>query len=184
MHYSRLTTFGLFGAALFAAIAAGAQSPGEENPAKEPTTAAISATDAAQRAQLLHETIHATLQAVHHDYYREDEGLTIPAASLKKVFRELETRQRIQLRWLAIDAQAMNTDHQPKTEFERQAVKALASGQNEFEQTENGLYRRAGSITLTSDCLKCHAPTRMSNKDRKAGLVIAIPLKAATKPGQ
>lgn len=161
-------------------------------PASEPSAlnakAADKANDAAdaaipsetrQLARLLHETMHATLQAVHHEYYREDEGLKIPAATLQKVFHELATRQNVQLRWLAVDAQAMNADNRPNTEFEKQAVKALTQGKTEFEQVDGGIYRHVGVITLTSDCLKCHAPTRTSNLDRKAGLVIAIPLSAA-----
>jgi hypothetical protein len=157
--------------------------PAEERvaPADALVDAPRAAVPAEQRklARLLHETMHATLQVVHHEYYREDEGLKIPAATLQKVFRELATRQNVQLRWLAVDAEAMNADHKPSTEFEKQAVKALTQGQTEFEQVDGGTYRHVGVITLTSDCLKCHSPTRTSNLDRKAGLVIAIPIPAA-----
>ncbi len=45
--------------------------------------------EARARARLLQETIHATLQIVHHRYYREDEGLPIPALTMKTVFAEL-----------------------------------------------------------------------------------------------
>ena len=137
--------------------------------------------EARGRARLLHETIHATLQIVHHEYYREDEGLTIPAATLKRVFPELASRQKLELRWLAVDAQAMNVDHKPRDEFEKQAVQVLTSGKDEYERVENGVYRRAGAITLTSDCLKCHAPNRTSNKERSAGLVITIPVAKSVK---
>ena len=36
--------------------------------------------EARRQAELLHRAMHATLQVVHHVYYREDEGLAIPAA--------------------------------------------------------------------------------------------------------
>ena len=52
--------------------------------AKKPTL-----DEARSRAALLHDTFHATLATVHHEYYREDEGLTVPAFTLKKVFGEL-----------------------------------------------------------------------------------------------
>ncbi|MEJ7595180.1 MAG: hypothetical protein WKF77_26955, partial [Planctomycetaceae bacterium] len=37
---------------------------------------------ARRQAEILHTSIHATLQVVHDRYYREDEGLPIPAAVL------------------------------------------------------------------------------------------------------
>ena len=146
---------------------------GAETEAAKP---AASAEEARGRAKLLHETVHATLQYVHHEYYREDEGLTIPAATLQRVFQELAERQKVELRWLAVDGQAMNADHKPRDEFEKQAAAAIAAGKGEFEQTNGGNYRRAAAITLTSECLKCHLPNRKSNEDRSAGLIVTIPL--------
>jgi hypothetical protein len=134
--------------------------------------------DAARRqAELLHAAIHLTLQSVHQQYYREDEGLPIPAAILKDVFAELERKQHVNLRWLVVEGQAMNTDHKPKTPFENEAVKVLKSGKSAFDRAENGVYRRAGSIELTNHCLKCHVPDRKSTENRTAGLIIAIPIK-------
>jgi hypothetical protein len=130
--------------------------------------------EARARARLLHETIHATLQIVHHQYFRDDEGLLIPARTMKAVFKELDRGCDVQLRWLVVDADAMNVDHKAKDEFERSAVKALASGKDEFEATDNGLYRHVGSITLSSECLGCHLPSRTSTEDRAAGLVISM----------
>lgn len=128
------------------------------------------------RAQLLHETLHAALQIVHHEYYREDEGLAIPAATMKKVFREVEARHQIRLRWLAVNAKAMNNDHEPVNDFERQAVQALSSGRTEHEAAQDGVYRRAATIRLSSECLKCHLPDRTSTADRAAGLLIEFPM--------
>lgn len=135
-----------------------------------------SATEARGRAKLLHETLHATLQAVHHHYFREDEKVPIPAATLRDVFREVARRQGVELRWLAVNAQAMNVDHLPRDDFEKNAAKAIAAGEESYEQAEHGVYRRAGAITLTSDCLKCHLPHRTSTKSRAAALVIRLPI--------
>jgi hypothetical protein len=132
--------------------------------------------EARRQAEVLHTALHAALQVVHHRYYREDEGLPIPAATLKDVFAELEEEHRLKLRWLAVEGQAMNTDHKPRDAFEREAVEALKSGSRQFERAENGVYRRAGSITLGNHCLKCHVPNRKSTEDRTAGLIIAIPI--------
>lgn len=127
------------------------------------------------QARLLHAAISKTLAVVHHQYYREDEGLTLPAAALRNVFGEMAREQRVELRWLAVNASAMNVDHAPRDAFEKQAVAALADGQKSYESSSGGVLRHVGPIALTSDCLKCHQPNRTSTQTRLAGLLIAIP---------
>lgn len=163
----------LLSISLFAALIQAFAAP----PGSTPAPAAPTVEEARERARLLHEAMHSTLQVVHHTYYREDEGLQIPAAALQRVFREVERSRGVKLRWLAVNAQAMNDDHKPQGEFEQQAVEAIASGKEEFEAADDAVYRHVGTITLSSDCLKCHAPTRTNNKDRAAALIITIPLK-------
>lgn len=135
-----------------------------------------SAEEARQRARLLHETFHATLQFVHTEYYRPNERLTLPASTLERVFKELERSHNVRLRWLAVNAQAMNVDHEPRDDFDKACVAALKDGQSEFDRVENNVLRYAGAITLSSDCLKCHLPARTNVKDRIAALVISIPV--------
>lgn len=134
-------------------------------------------TEARDRARLLHETIHGTLLVVHRDFYREDEGLPIPSRSMKYVFNKLERQWDVKIEWLAVNAQAMDVDHEPRDQFEKKAVVALSKGKLEFEGVEKGRYRHVGTIRLSSECLKCHLPNRRSNEDRAAGLVISMPLK-------
>jgi hypothetical protein len=148
-----------------------AAEPERKRTAPQPT-----AVEARGRAELLHETFHGVLQVVHHQYYREDEGLPIPAATLKKVFQELASRKQVDVRWLAVNAAPMNLDHVPQNDFERKAVAALAEGNDAYESIEQGVYRRVAAITLTNECLKCHAPNRSSTKDRIAGLSISMPV--------
>ena len=135
----------------------------------------LSIDEARSRAELLHETLDATLHVVHRDFYREDEGLPIPAASLAKVFRALEEKQGVTLRWLAVDGEAMNVDHKARDEFEQAAAKSIHEGQS-YESTQDNIYRRAAAITLTSECLKCHVPNRKSTENRSAGLIISMRL--------
>jgi hypothetical protein len=73
----------------------------------------------------------------------------------------------------------MSIDHNPESEFEKRAAKVLATGEEEFEQIEGDMYRRAGAITLFASCLRCHesALTQLRTKRRVAGLVINIPIK-------
>lgn len=151
--------------------------------AAEPAEATESAAEseplvaARRQAEALHEAMHATLRIVHHQYFREDEGLAIPAEILKGVFAELEEHQGITLRWLVVEGQAMNSDHKPQDAFETAAVRALKQGATAHETVADGVYRRAGPITLSNECLKCHVPRRTSNDDKTAGLLISIPLK-------
>lgn len=150
-------------------------SPLAENPVSNDTSKPT-LKEARRQAEILHTSIHTTLQVVHDRYYREDEGLPIPASIYGDVFQKIEDTENIKLRWLAVEGLAMNTDHQPQDDFENEAVKVLKSGKSSHEQLENGLYRRAAPITLSSHCLKCHMPDRKSTRDRMAGLIITIPV--------
>jgi len=149
--------------------------PGEE--VTETNNAPDSASEARTRARMLHEAFHGSLQIMHRDYFREDEKLTLPAKSLEDVFEEMARTQKVELRWIAVDTKAMSVAHRPKTDFEHAAVKALANGKKEFETIESDSYRFAGKIRLSAHCLKCHAPSRTSNDDRAAGLIITMPLR-------
>lgn len=142
-----------------------------------PTTAV----EARVRARILHETVHGALQVIHRDFFEEEESRVIPSHSLEDVFKELSRSQGIKVRWLAVNARAMNVDNEPRTEFEKQAVKVLSAGKSEFEQITDKEYQFTGSIRLASQCLKCHLPMRKSNEARVAGLVISMPLKVPEK---
>ncbi|MEX0818749.1 MAG: DUF3365 domain-containing protein, partial [Pirellulaceae bacterium] len=129
-------------------------------------TAPATVAEARGRARILHETIHGALQVMHRDFFREDEKLTIPSRSLEDVFRELARSFDVEVRWLAVNTEAMNVDHEPQSEFEKRAAQALASGKSEFESSDKDVYRHVGVIRLASQCLKCHVPRRTSTKDR------------------
>lgn len=171
-------------AAAFQVGALGDTPPGDGGPAakNQPEDEAAgrilpSVDEARGQAELLHDAMHSTLQLVHHEYYREDEGLTIPAALLKDVFAEIAEARQVKLRWIAVNAPAMNIDHAAADEFEKDAVKALTAGKSHIDSVEAGVYRRAAAITLHAECLKCHLPNRTSTKPRTAGLVISLPIR-------
>lgn len=147
------------------------------SPPDSSTPRRLTETEAREQAANLHEMMHSTLRVTHDRYYREDAGLPIPAAILKEVFADVKRTRNITLRWLAVEGQAMNTDHKAQNEFEQQAVRALKSGRRVYEQTQDNVYRRVGAITLSNHCLKCHVPDRRSTRDRTAGLIISIPVK-------
>ena len=137
-----------------------------------------SVAEARARARLLHETVHGALQVMHRDFFQDDDSSLIPSHSLEDVFRELARSHSVQLRWLVVNANAMNVDNNPRTPFEKSAVKALAAGKTAFEAATPNSYQYVGSIRLSSQCLKCHVPRRTSTEDRAAGLLITMPLKS------
>ncbi|WP_417848493.1 c-type heme family protein [Thalassoglobus sp.] len=136
-----------------------------------------SVVEARQQAKLLHETVHGMLQIVHRDFFDEEESLKIPSASFEEVFEELKHAQGVSMRWISVNTEAMNVDNEPKSKFEKDAVKALITGKEEYESATDEVFQYVGTVRLSSRCLKCHVPRRSNNKDRAAGLVISIPLK-------
>ncbi|YCM43976.1 DUF3365 domain-containing protein [Verrucomicrobiaceae bacterium 227] len=132
--------------------------------------------EAKVRAQILHDTIHATLQLVHRDFFDPLEMDLIPSATLDEVFEEIEEKWAIEIRWLGVEGKTMSVDHKPRDKFEKKAAEALAKGAKEFESMEGRTFRRAAPIVLHNACLKCHVPNRTSLEDRVAGLVISMAL--------
>ncbi|MCA9089446.1 MAG: DUF3365 domain-containing protein [Planctomycetaceae bacterium] len=151
-----------------------------ETPAPTPTAnkpvKRVAVEEARRQAELLHVAMHSALQLVHHRYYREDEGLPIPAAIVEEVFADIESEQPVKLRWLVVEGQAMNTDHLAQDDFEHAAVEAIKADKPFHEEVSKGTFRRAAAITLSNHCLKCHVPDRKSTEDRSAGLIISIPV--------
>ncbi|WP_233198907.1 MULTISPECIES: DUF3365 domain-containing protein [Pirellulaceae] len=142
---------------------------------------ATSQAEARARAMLLHETIHGTLQVVHRDFFIEDESRVIPSASMEDVFDALQETYNVRLKWLVVETDVVNVDHQAEDAFEKAAVKALADRKPYFDAVEKETYRFAGPIRLASQCLKCHVRNRKDTADRTAGLLISMPLELPAK---
>jgi hypothetical protein len=142
-------------------------------PEMKPTVAA-----ARRQAKLLQKTYITTLQMMHRRYFDEDERHPIPARTLEEVFAEVDAGTERKTRWIAVNTPAMNVDHEPQPGFETAAVAALTEGKPDFEQVENGVYRRAGVVPLAGGCLKCHVSglSKQVTQPKVAGFVIAIPV--------
>lgn len=162
-----------FGALAWLPLAQAEQKPSVVETAEPPP---ISVNEARGRAKLLYEAMHGALQVMHRDLFDEEESHSIPSRSLEDVFKGVEHKHKVSLRWLVVNADAMNVDNNPRDDFEKQAVKALAKGAPFHELIEEERYRFAGPIRLSSTCLKCHVPRRTSLEDRMAGLAISIPV--------
>lgn len=137
--------------------------------------------EARARALLLHETLHGTLQVMHRDFFIEDESRVIPSASLEDVFEAIAETHQVQLRWLIVETDIVNVDHEPQNDYERAAAKALSAGEKYYEQLDSEEYAYTGAIRLASQCLKCHVQNRKDTNPRTAGLIIRMPVRRVTR---
>jgi len=137
----------------------------------------ITVAAARERAKLTHNIYEATLDMIHHNYFRKDRS-TVPARVMEDVFDDIARREHIKAKWITVNAKVMSIDHKPESDFEKQAAKEIAAGKEEYELVKDGLYRRAVGISLMNrGCLGCHMGFGANNKkDRFAGLVISIPV--------
>lgn len=162
-----------------------ADSPSDSAPAAAKAEAAakpaderLTVAEARERARLMYKIYASTLEVMHHYYFRENRPV-LPARAMEDIFDELNDQTKIQARWIAVNTPPMSIQHKPETDFEKKAATILARGQTEYGIVENGYYRHAGAIPLSSSCVACH--TRFMQQPAKtprfAGLVISIPVK-------
>jgi hypothetical protein len=162
-------------------LVAGALSLSAAPPAKDkpPTDdQRLTVAEAKGRAKLLHGVYSATLDSLHHHYFRR-EGPVLPARAMEDVFSDVEDETKIKARWIAVNTQAMSINHEPKSPFEKKAAEELASGKEFYEQVEKGEYLRAAAIPLGAGCVGCHTKffAQPPKTPRFAALVISIPVK-------
>ncbi len=161
-------------ASLMRTMTAGAEEASRETESK-PIDPPSTVAEVRARALLLHEVVHGALQVVHRDFFDEENMHAIPSASLEDVFKEMSSSYGVEVKWLNVNTDLVNVDHQPDNQFEKEAAKGLAAGKPYVESTDANQYRFAGPIRLASQCLKCHLKHRTSTADRTAGLVISMP---------
>lgn len=164
----------------------GGQSSNAPPKAKDPQTAAGPAeaanyetkvAAAREQAILLHRVYSATLDVLHHRYFRRD-GSVLPARAMEDVFEEMVSTSGTYANWISVNTKAMNIDHEPSTDFEKKAAAEISAGKEAYELAGKAVYRRAAAIPLRSSCVGCHtkmfstAPT----SPRFAALVITIHL--------
>lgn len=156
--------------------------PASAQQTEEHQRAPLTLAEARQRAELAHNFYSATLDAMHRSYFTSATA-PVPARVMERMFKDVEREENLQARWIAVNARAMSIDHEPDTDFEKTAAKEIAAGKGSYERVENGVYQRAGAISLMNHgCLTCHHGFGKKNtKDRFAGLIISIPVQAAGK---
>jgi hypothetical protein len=132
---------------------------------------------ARERAELMHRIYGVTLEAMHEHYFHGDRA-TVPARALEDVFAELDRQTGIQARWISVNTKPMSVGHEPKTEFEREAAKAISKGEPAHEKIDGDVYRRAAPIPLGEGCVSCHSGffAAAPKSPRFAGLIISVPV--------
>ncbi len=135
---------------------------------------------ARDRATVLQDVYVATLDMLHQRYFHRDRSL-LPARAMHDIFDQLERQSNVQARWISASLPPMSNDHKPESEFEKRAAKEITAGTPQLESLEDGYYRRAVAIPLGGGCVGCHqGRARNPNKKHFAGLIISIPLQAAS----
>lgn len=135
---------------------------------------------ARDRAKLMHDIYAATLEVMHHRYFR-GERTTVPARALEEVFSEIKLQSKAEARWISVNMPAMSIDHEPSNDFEKKAALEIAAGKPEVEVVADGYYRRASPIPLTGGCVSCHGGffREPSKTPKFAGLIISVPVTTA-----
>ncbi len=174
------TVFGL-GLAAFADPSPGVKAPSSDTTktgsATTPDDGRISVAAARERANIMRDIYRATLHVMHERYFHNDRAI-VPARAMEDVFGEIKRSTNAEARWISASLEPMSVDHKPKTDFEKQAAAAIASGKPEVEVVEDGFYRQASAIRLTSGCVNCHQGffRNTSTSPKFAGLVISVPV--------
>ena len=186
MHSRSWVSLGTLSAALalfsigiaLSALTLSAEEPsGEKNAPAEQADQRVSVTSAREQARLAHQIYAATLDAMHHHFFRNDRSV-LPARAMEDVFSDIAKQSGVNARWISVNTKPMSIHHEPKSEFEKKAAAEIAAGKEHYEFVEDGFYRRAGAIPLGAGCVGCHngffsAPPK---SPRFAALVISVPV--------
>lgn len=137
----------------------------------------VSVEVARDRAKVMHDIYEATLDVMHHRYFHRERSI-VPARAMEDVFSEIKRQSQVDARWISVNLKAMSIDHEPASDFEKKAAREIADGKSELDVVEDGYYRRAGAIPLSSGCVSCHAGLfkEATQTPKYAALVISVPI--------
>lgn len=134
---------------------------------------------ARERAATLHLAYSATLDTIHHYYFRKDQSV-LPARAMEEIFKSVNRQSKAKANWISVNTKPMSVDHEPVTDFEKKAAAEIAAGKEKYEAVEGGYLRSASSIPLHGGCISCHVGSSFGpppKGPRYAGLVISVPIK-------
>lgn len=134
---------------------------------------------ARERTATLHLAYSATLDTIHHYYFRKDQSV-LPARAMEEIFKSVNRQSKAKANWISVNTKPMSVDHEPTSDFEKKAAAAIAAGKDKYESVEDGYLRSATSIPLHGGCISCHVGSSFGpppKGPRYAGLVISVPIK-------
>ena len=88
---------------------------------------------ARDRARLMHDMSIAALESMHRTYFQREKSI-IPSFVMEDVFGQMKRQWKVEAHWIAVNMKAMSVDHEPKTEFEKEAARVLATGEVAIEE--------------------------------------------------
>ena len=179
MPLSRFTSLLVLTAAVLAPIAAAPRPAPKVTPV--PSTGfgrrdePLSLEEARRTVSLLHDVYLTTLRHVHRRFPVSAGQPVVAALVIRDIQKELSSRGPVRSRFLAVDTRAMNPDHNPKDDFEREAVSALRRGSSRVEAIDGDQLRVATTVSLGGDCFPCHATEK--NEPGRAAISWTAPLR-------
>lgn len=143
----------------------------------ESSSGPVSVEMARERARTMFQVYSSTLDVLHDHYFHANRAV-LPARAMEDIFADNEAASGTKARWIAVNVRAMSVDHEPSSDFEKEAARRIAAGEKQLEHVDGPNYQFAGSIPLHESCVQCHMGTLMpaGKKARFAGLVISIPV--------
>ena len=97
--------------------------PDKEADQSDPPKPKITVQEARARAKLLQITYESTLISVHRAYFEDGKRMMVPARVLEDVFYWVDQETGGETRWISVNTEAMNIDHEPESEIEKKAAK-------------------------------------------------------------
>jgi len=134
--------------------------------------------DARKKVQMLDDVYKTFIVLITAEYVNDPSVL--PAATLsKRVFESMSKKGWHKARLLDATGTPFNPDNNPRDEFERDAIKAMVSGESYFEKVERAdgkdNLRAATSVrAVMKGCITCHPDKKLG--DLLGAISYSIPL--------
>lgn len=176
------------GVAILGGVAASAQRPSSPAVkayavpplASEPER--MSLKEARRTISLLDRNYQSALRQIHRRFPVGNGQPVVAAVVVRDIQRETGSGGLLSSRFLAVGVKAMNPDHEPRDDFERQAVQELKRGARWVEAQEDGKLRVATVTPLGGGCFPCHSTP--SGAPVQAAISWTVPLQAESPPKQ
>jgi hypothetical protein len=183
---SRSSLAFFLGAVILGGVAAAAQRPsapavkGYAAPPLPDEAERMSLKEARRAIALLDRNYQSALRQIHRRFPVGNGQPVVAAVVVRDMQREVGSGGVLSSRFLAVGTKAMNPDHEPRDDFERQAVQELKRGARWVEALESGKLRVATVTPLGGGCFPCHSTP--SGAPVQAAISWTVPIQTETPP--